>query len=175
MTQADVKRMFAAIESGALETVNQLIDADPALLEAAGIRNANDRDKTPLMYALQCQRFHLAKRLIERGANVGAKMTSGPRLSVIALCVRFQIMGRSNADIVDMVNRLLDGGAAASDALWPALHVYTKKHDQTQVIELLLQRGADPDAPVGNTGSTVRELVEINAKLYSDKVLAMFR
>ena len=42
------------------------------------------------------------------------------------------------------------------------------------LIELLLNRGADPDFKVGNCGNTIRELVLINRNLYTNDVLSLF-
>ena len=101
-------------------------------------------------------------------------MPGGPGSSVIQLAVRFVVPGKSNREMVDFVGELIDAGADPSDALWSACHAYHKKLDQPELIELLLQRGADPDQQVGDTGSTVRQLVAINAALYSPRVLKLF-
>jgi ankyrin repeat protein len=168
-----VRRFFDAIEAGAVTAVVAMLDQAPSLVDASGDGNANMRDKTPLMYALQCNHFGLARLLIQRGADVGARMTGGPRSSVIALAVRFVIAGRPNADMVRMVGELIDAGADPSDALWPACHAYDKHFDQPELIELLLARGADPDRLLAD-GSTARGLVKVNAALYSPHVLGLF-
>jgi ankyrin repeat protein len=89
--------------------------------------------------------------------------------------VRFVIAGRSQDEMLDLVRTLLDAGANPSDGLWPALSTYDKAFDQIEMIALLLERGADPGAQVGNTGNTVRELLKVNARLYSQRVHALFR
>lgn len=169
-----ITRLFDAIEAGTTSRVTALLDETPELLEASGHNNANRRDKTPLMWALQCHGFGLARTLIQRGANVNARMTGGPRMLVIAQAVRYSIMGRPNNDLVAIIGELIDAGADPTDALWPACHVYVKKYDQAEVIELLLARGADPDRAVREGGESCRRLVEINATLYSPRVLQLF-
>ncbi|MCX5743497.1 MAG: ankyrin repeat domain-containing protein [Proteobacteria bacterium] len=168
------RRLFDAIEAGAVSMVWELLDADPSALEAYGAEQPNRLDKTPLMYALQCGHLRLAGELIDRGADVRARMAGGPRSSVVALAVRFVIPGRDLRPMVAVVERLLDGGADPDDALYPACHAYHKAFDQPELIELLLRRGANPERVVGETGSTVRRLVEINARRYSPRVLALF-
>jgi hypothetical protein len=168
-----VTRLFEAIEAGELTAVTAMLDQDPSLVEANGEANANVRDKTPLMYALQCHRFGLARLLIQRGADVRARIAGGPRSSVIALAMRFVIAGRPNDEIVQIVGELIDAGADPNEALWPACHAYVKRFDQPELIELLLARGADPDRALAD-GSTVRGLMKVNASLYSPRVLRLF-
>ncbi len=76
--------------------------------------------------------------------------------------------------MVQFVSELIDAGADPDDALWGACHAYSKATDQPEMIELLLQRGANPEKQVGNSGSTVRKLVEVNASRFSPHVLALF-
>lgn len=168
------KRLFDAVEAGASSTVFAILDANPEAIEAVGDGNANRRDKTPLMFALQCQRFGLARALIERGADVHARMPGGAGSSVIALAARFGIAGRDDGPLLAVVEALLDAGADPNEGLGPACHAYSKAFDQPRMIELLLRRGADPDRPAGSSGITVRELVRVNAARYSSHVLGLF-
>jgi hypothetical protein len=73
-----------------------------------------------------------------------------------------------------LATRLLDEGADPNTGLWPALHAVGGIVNRADLIHLALDRGADPDRQVGNSGNTVRELVRINAHLYSSEVLALF-
>ena len=168
------RRLFDAIEAGAVSTVRAILDATPDALESIGDESRNRRDKTPLMYALQCGHLALAGELVDRGADIRARMAGGPRSSVISLAVRFVVAGRDNRAMVGFVERLIDAGADPQDALYPACHAYHKAFDQPELIELLLRRGADPDREVGTSGSTVRGLVKVNAQRYSARVLALF-
>lgn len=172
MNATRIEALFQAIEAGAVSSVTAMLDAEPAAIDVFGDGNRLYRDKTPLMYALQCNHFHLAGLLLARGANAKAHMRDEPMSTVIALAVRFVVAGNSNRDMVVFVGKLIDAGADPSDALWPALHAYHRKFDQPELIELLLQRGADPDRAIGT--STVRALVQVNASLYSRRVLELF-
>lgn len=169
-----MRRLFDAIQDGASSRVRAILDERPEAIEALGDGNEMRLDKTPLMWALQCNKLGLAKMLVERGADVRARMPAGPRSSVLGLAVRFVIADRDPAPNLRIIETLIDAGADPNDGLWPALHAYHQKFDRTEIIELLLQRGADPDLLAGNSGSTVRELVRINAKRYSDRALALF-
>ena len=166
--------LFKAIEGGDVTGVRTILDHSPELLEAFGEHNRSCRDKTPLMYALQCGHLRLAGELLDRGANPRACMAGGPGSSVIGLAVRFMIGGRDNSALVAFVDRLIGAGADPDDALLPACLTYNKAFDQPQLIELLLRRGANADNAAGNSGDTVRQIVKVNARLYSDHVLELF-
>lgn len=174
MNRTSIAKLFKAIEAGDVTIVTAQLDADPAVIDVQGEGSPVWRDKTPLMFAIQCGHHYIARQLIRRGADVGARMSGGPRSAVIALAVRSVIPQQGMQDVVRLVGDLIDAGADPNDALWPALSAYNKAWDRPEVIELLLQRGADPDRPVGNSGNTVRELVAINAGRYSARVLSLF-
>ena len=174
MSASDTEALFEAIENGRRQTVEASLDAKPRRIEAIGTHKAGCRDKTPLMYALQCQRFGIARMLLRRGANASARMSGGPGSTVISLAVRFVIQGRDPTPVLEMIDALIDAGADPTDGLWPAIRTYHKHWDETRLIERILERGADPDQLVGNSGNTARELVRINASLYSDRLLALF-
>jgi ankyrin repeat protein len=143
-------------------------------METGGEHNQNVRDKTPLMFAMQCANFNLASALLDRGANASAVMPGGPCSSVLELCVAFAYCDlRQHDDWIRLTTRLLDEGADATSALWQALHGFGRIVKRADLIRLLLDRGANPDQVVGNTGSTARELVAINRRLYTDEVLRL--
>ena len=89
MTKSEIKKLFVAIEKHDHESVLGIISKETEALEVTGQHNANCRDKTPLMYAMQCEDFGLSEKLIDLGANVSAKMAAGPESSVIQLAVKF--------------------------------------------------------------------------------------
>lgn len=174
VTPHRIEELFKAIEAGAVSRVVGILEETPCALEAIGHHHASCRDKTPLMYALQCQKFTLVNLLIDRGADVRARMVGGPQSSVISLAARFVRGGVPSRDLLHAVGRLIDGGANPSEGLWPALHAHRTSPHPPELIALLLARGADPDTKAGNSGNTVRELVAINARLYTSDVLALF-
>lgn len=175
MTKTTIKRMFKAIEDGAQETLREILDANPPALETVGFHNRLVRDKTPLMFAMQCHKFSLVHWLIDRGANASAVMPGGPKSSTLGLCAYFAYCDRQNHDEwIKIATRLLDQGADPNAGLWPALHGFGRLVNRADLIKLLLDRGADPDRKVGNCANTVRELVAVNRRLYSSEVLALF-
>lgn len=175
MTKSEVKKLFVAIEKHDRESVLEIINKEAEALEVTGHHNANCRDKTPLMYAMQCEDFELSEKLIDLGANVNAKMAAGPEASVIQLAVKFgHGLNPNFGKWLSFTKRLIQQGANPSDALWQACHAYNKVADKPEIISLLLQSGASPDREVSNTGSTVKELVKVNSQLYSNRVLSLF-
>ena len=175
MTKTEIKKLFIAIEKHDHDVVLGILAKDMDALEIVGQHNANCRDKTPLMFAMQCEDFELAEKLIELGANVNAKMPAGPESSVIQLAVKF---GHGLNPYFDkwlgFIKVLLEHGANPSEALWPACHAYNKVADKPEIISLLLNNGASLESKVGNTGSTVKELVKVNSQLYSSRALTLF-
>ena len=167
--------MFRAIQDNDLTSLYAILDENPDALETLGDHNAYVRDKTPLMFAIQCANFSLAHALLDRGAKATAMMPGGPRSSVLALCVEFAYCDKPrHDDWIRLAARLLDEGADPTSALWPALHGFGGLVNRADLIRLLLDRGANPDQTLGNCGNTVRELVEINRHLYTDEVFRLF-
>jgi hypothetical protein len=170
------RRLFEAIEAGRFSEVIAILDDEPGLIDALGSENARVRDKTPLMYALQCRALRLARELIQRGANVRARMPTGPRSSVLQLAVKFAgPREEDHARMLSLVGELIDRGADPTDAIWSACSAYAPRFSwRARMIALLLSRGGDPDRLVGNSGNTTRELVRINAARFSAEVLRLF-
>ncbi len=167
--------MFKAIEDDDWETLDSILDKDDEAIETHGFHNRLVRDKTPLMYALQCFNLELAGHLLDRGANPSAVMPGGPRHSVIQMCIARAFCNEStHDDWIAFTVRLLDKGIDPNEGLWPSLHGYGELVPRDDLIRIMLERGADPDRKVGNCGSTVRELVQINSRLYPPNVLEMF-
>lgn len=177
MTKSTKKRLFNAIQGGDPAAIFAMLHDNPDAMESVGEHNRNVRDKTPLMFAIQCGNLFLANALLDRGANASAVMPAGPRDSVLQLCVNLANYRdeHEHDEWVRLATRLLDLGAEPTSALWPALHGFSgglvKRAD---LIRLLLGRGANPDVQAGNSGNTVRELVEVNNRLYSNEVLGLF-
>ncbi len=94
---------------------------------------------------------------------------------VLALCVKFAYSDkRQHDEWIRLATRLLDQGADPTSALWPALHAFGAIVKRADLIRLLLDRGANVDQQMGNSGNTVRELVEVNKRRYTDEILHLF-
>jgi len=175
MKKTDIKRIFKAIERNDQSTLFTILSENPEDIDVFGFHNKNCRDKTPLMYALQCENFDIANKLISMGANINASMAGGPCSSVIQLSARFgHGLNPNFNEWLKFIEELIDLGAYPDDAIWTACHAYNKHSDKPEIIALLLSKGANPDIQVGDTESTVRELVAINSKLFSPYVLSLF-
>jgi hypothetical protein len=167
--------MFKSIQDEDQTSLYVILDQFPDALETVGEHNATVRDKTPLMFAMQCRNISLAHALLDRGANASAVMPGGPCSSALELCVEFAYCDElRHDDWIRLATRLLDEGADPTSALWLALHSFGGLVKRADLIRLLLDRGANPDQMVGNSGNTARELVEINRHRYTDEVLRLF-
>jgi hypothetical protein len=177
MDKATKKLMFNTIQDGDSAVVLAILQDNLDAMEAIGEHNAHVRDKTPLMFALQCANLRLANALLDRGANACAVMPDGPRDSVLEMCVSYAYYrdGLEHDEWIGLATRLLDLGAEPTSALPRAVLAFTGGFvKRADLIRLLLNRGANPGAQAGNSGCTVRELVEVNRRLYSNEVLDLF-
>lgn len=175
MKKSTIKNMFKAIEQEDTATLNAILDTEPDALETVGFHNNFVRDKTPLMYAMQCRKLGLANALVDRGADVKAIMPGGPKSSVLNLCMIFAYPDRIDHDKwIDLAKRLLDGGADPNSAFWTSLRCFGRVVRRSDLIKILIEHGADPDRDVGDTGNTVRELVEVNRRRFPAEVLMLF-
>jgi hypothetical protein len=175
MNKATTKRLFSAIGRDDQGTVESILRHHPDGMETVGEHNRNVRDKTPLMYAMQCRRLRLAHALLDRGANAAAVMPAGPCRCVLSLCAEFAYYDKTQHDEwIQLAARLLDQGADPTTGLWPALHAFGAIVDRADLIRLLLLRGANADQLTGNSGSTVRELVAVNRRKFTAEVLGLF-
>jgi hypothetical protein len=172
MNKSDNKMLFKAIEDGDWPAIEALLDRNPGDVDTYGIANRLCRDKTPLMYALQCENFEIARRFITRGADVCAKMADGPKMSVLAMAVKFgHGLNPQHERWIEFASELIEKGANPTEALWPALAAYDIRNDKSGMIRLLIESGADLDSEV--PAGKIRDLVKINARLYSDGVLEL--
>ena len=173
MTKADTKKLLNAIEEGKWSVVKAILRRHPGEVDVYGWHKANCRDKTPLMYAMQCGRFSMAGRLIRLGANVNAKMAGGPKLSVLALTAMFgHGQNPMHENWVGFAKMLIRKGAQPTDALWNALSAYDRDSNRPKMIKLLIRKGADLDHEI--LAGRIRDLVEINKHRYSDQILSWF-
>lgn len=175
MNNATTKRLFQSIETKDRQAIDEILDKHADALEVVGFHNRNVRDKTPLMYAIQCCNVELSNYLLDRGAEANAVMPGGPESSVLALCM---IVAHSPAgsfdDWIQLTNRLLDLGADPTSAIWTATAHYKGFLKKIDLVELLYRRGANIDKPFLETGESVREVVAFNKSLHLPELLALF-
>lgn len=176
MTKANIKLLFGSIRKGDSELLFQILDEYPNSINIYGQHNSYCRDKTPLMFSLQCHHFDWVDELIARGADINAKMLDGPKSSVIALATIMAVPIHSSYQyFFDFIKKIIELGVSPDeDALWKACYNYTMKSNRYEIIELFLSKGANPDVLIGNSGNTIRELISINSKKYSPDVLKLF-
>lgn len=153
--------------------INELIriDCDVNLRDSAN-------GQTPLYYAAQENKLHIARLLIKNGAEVDAIQTNTLQTPLHAA------VGSGN---VELVKLLLNNGAdinskskTGTTAIVKAIMVYimhinsnnnnplsmlltynNSAQDMKETIDLLIERGADIDLMVdSNSGITIRELLE---------------
>ena len=172
MTKSDNKRLFNAIEGNDWPTIDTILQKYPSEIDAYGIHNRLCRDKTPLMYAMQCENFALARRFIDLGAAVCAKMAGGPGMSVLALAAKFgHGLNPNHGEWVAFASELIQRGADPTEALWPALAAYDIRNGKSDMVKLLIDAGADLDSEI--PAGRIRDLVKVNEHLFADDVLTM--
>ncbi len=160
MNKKENESLFSAVGLNKREEVARILDMHPGEIDVYGISNLNCRDKTPLMYAMQCGHFDLVYWLLERGASVTARMSGGPGYSVIVLAARLgHPMAADFSRFLELTEELIRRGADPSDALPTAVGQYQNFGDNPErMIRLLLQHGADPSTRIG--GFTMHEQME---------------
>ena len=171
MNKVENRKLFEAIENNDWETIENILDIHPDEVDVYGFANRYCRDKTPLMYSLQCENFAIARKIIARGAKVDAKMSGGPESSVLALAANVgHGLNPKFEEWVTFVSELIGKGANPTDGLWPALASY--KDGRAEMIKLLVENRADLDSSI--QAGNIRELVKTNRQLYSVEILILF-
>jgi ankyrin repeat protein len=161
MPNDQAPQLFAAIRGGDRSAVESLLAADPGLAGAAGPGGSS-----PILWAVYTGHADLVPLLRDRGAKVGiAEAAATGDLAKAreivaaspAAATEFAADGFFPLGLAaffghdDLARWLLDHGAdprqAARNAQKvTALHAATARHN-TALIRLLLERGADPNAP----------------------------
>jgi ankyrin repeat protein len=179
-TKKKVKELFQAIEDNDLGFVSQTIAEQPKALEALGTGKQIFAGKTPLMYALQCGHPGIAKFLLDRQANVNAKMTESWRWPALHFAVRAAVSGVGTVEQADALKQMLALGADpnATDAfgntaLDRAVGDYDIVSDRWNIIQMLLDAGANAEN-VGPSKMTTRQMVRTNPQSFSAKVQSLF-
>lgn len=126
---------FEAAEAGDVATLNDLLDRGMPV-EATDIQGYS-----VLMYAARAGQLESVRLLLERGAKVDARNALGETALMLAAF---------NGHLAT-TKFLLRLGAAidAGQGQWSALH-YAANQNQVEVLRLLLERGADPNAQAVN-------------------------
>ena len=92
----------------------------------------------PLLVALRGYHFEVAELLLEHGANIDARETTGGTILLVAMAFTM------SHNLVDIVRFLLEQGAdvnARDGSLRSSLHLV--KYDDLEVVQVLLKHNAD--------------------------------
>ncbi|XP_061091867.1 ankyrin repeat domain-containing protein 50 [Conger conger] len=125
-----------------------------ALLEHGGQPDKADREgRTPLIAAAYMGHREAVEALLVHGARVDAHDSDGrTALCVAAMCVPAAAGGRGHGDVVSaLLERGADPSHRDSDGMTPLL--LAAYEGQAQVLELLLEAGADVDESAGLRGN----------------------
>lgn len=162
LTKKRTKELFEAIESGNKENVDEFLGTWPDKVDIAGEHNTYCRDKSPLIYSIQCEQFELASIFIDSGANVNFRVAdcNTTPLSMAIHIHFFMDMG--------VFEKLLQKGADPNqgDLLFKvftnsATSIFRKKgFDFIKQLQLLLDHGADPDQEFFGHGKSIREFCD---------------
>jgi ankyrin repeat protein len=142
---------------GDLHCVASLLDKDPALVESCFVKGG----PRVLYWAALSDHYDIAKLLIARGANVKATATNG----VTALLGA--VTGNNNSE---MVSLLLDSGATpdVTDEEGNPLIMTAVGRSVNEVISLLIERGADVNAPNPAGDTALHWATDLNISLLLD-------
>ena len=170
------RALFEAVKKGDIEQAKQLIadgadidgkwsdvynenEGEPSLLNRSGLRNS-----TPLWHAVQINNMDLIKLLVEAGADVNAG--SWPPLCMAVdwtwentETAEYLIDHGANMNYpegwgalqeavhnIDMLKLMLAKGANINSGPWPALNAALVRRRPRDVVELLIEQGADVNA-----------------------------
>lgn len=136
----------AAAWGGHEEIVNMLLEY------GASVDKADSSGRTPLIAAAYMGHLETVEMLLDRGAQVNLADGDGrTALSVAALCVPKTVEGRSYSDVAGLLlDRGADPGHRDQDGMTPLLLAAYEGNEN--VLELLLEAGADVDETAGPDG-----------------------
>lgn len=153
-TKKHHKLFFDQINEGNIEFIKSALDVSPEMVNILGENNNWYRDKSPLMYALQCTKAEMCILLIDRGADVNFRMPAGHKTTVCNWAATQATMyGEDNQEFIPILKKILELGANPNnsdymgrDAIHEAisqLNASGEEHNW-QTIKILIEAGADP-------------------------------
>jgi ankyrin repeat protein len=153
--RSGISPIAAAAYAGSDATVEIL------LAHGADARVADETGKPPIVYAAAGGRFDIVKRLLARNIDVNARYPHELTLLMWAAGADEKV---EQAEVVKVVTLLLDGGAHVDDrdARGRTALMIAAEGGRTDVVTLLLARGADPSLR-DNTGKRAGDLTTLTA------------
>jgi ankyrin repeat protein len=133
-TGTEVWDLFCACATGNLETVERLVSGKPSLVRA------HYEYRTPLYFAVRENQLAVARLLLDRGAN---PFYNGEDLIEMA---RVRRLAEMEALIASCRRRSSVVNRPSEDGLAKAL-ADAAGRGQLEIVQSLLERGADPNAP----------------------------
>ncbi len=130
----EVWDLFCACAAGDLEAVERLVGDNPSLVRA------HYEYSTPLYFAVRENRIAVARLLLDRGANPFYNGEDLIEMARIRRLADMEALIESHRRKSSLVNRASEdeSGRALADAA---------ARGQLEAVRLLLERGADPNAP----------------------------
>lgn len=153
-TKANQKLLFKKVQEGDVKFLKKVLDASPEMVDLVGTESSWYRDKTPLMYAFQCDKPKVCTLMLDRGADVNFKMPAGGNRTICEFAAESAAFGSKQQDeFLEIFQRVLEMGADATVGipLWRAIEQCAsavkqeRKEKGYQVIRILLEAGADPE------------------------------
>lgn len=183
-TKKRIKELFQSIEQDDVANLKSFLGEFPKQANIRGVGSAYFPDKTPLMYAIQCVNFPIARFLLENGANVNAKMSGDRRFSVLYMAIYLNTL--ADLDFVEeLFNRGADPNVFDTTGRTPLHEVidnacrYDLKHlDSIRLVKLFLKHGADPDSrrpSDRSTQGTARELAQHVSDRLPDEICNLLK
>jgi len=153
-TKANQKLLFKKVQEGDIEFLTNVLDASPEVVDLIGTESSWYRDKTPLMYAFQCDQPEVCRLMLDRGADVNFQMPAGPGDTICGWAAQLATRGyTTQLAFLEIFKRILSMGAdpTVGNSLWDAVHNCAaqsseqEKEISYEVIQLLIDAGADPN------------------------------
>ncbi len=158
-TRVPADQTFAnLVKGGSIEQLQTYLST-----QGVSINDRSDNDKTLLDHAAEQNQFKVAEFLIDHGASIEAKQTSGPNSGLTAL------HRAASADAADVAELLIAHGAVVNvhGPLGATPLILAASNGSRRTVEILLKHGADISI---RTGARQTALSEATAHGHSDIV-----